>query len=132
MGSGTEDDPYTIAYIQQTGASDTQEGVWVEGWIVGYIWGGSLDDAQFNNVMVGTDTSGDGYNNNNIVLGATADSKSLATAIPVKLRANTSARTELGLRANPDAYLKHVKVKGNINKGYGTRILDQVSEFVIL
>lgn len=132
MGSGTEDDPYTIAYIQQTTASDTQEGVWVEGWIVGYIWGGSLDDAQWSNVMVGTDTSGDGYNNNNILLGATSDSKSLATAIPVKLRANTSARTELGLRANPDAYLKHVKVKGNINKGYSTRILDQVSEFVIL
>lgn len=133
MGTGTEEDPYSIYYIQQTAATDTQSDVWVEGYIVGYVNGGSLDSgAQWSNVMVSTDTSGDGYNNNNIILGATADAKAFANAIPVKLRAGTAARTTLGLRANPNAYLKHVKLKGNINKGYGTRILDQVAEFIIL
>lgn len=133
MGSGTEEDPFSIYYIQQTAASDTQADVWVEGYIVGYINGGSLDSgAQWSNVMVSDDTSGDGYNNNNIILGATPTANAFANAIPVKLRANTAARTTLGLRANPNAYLYHVKLKGNINKGYGTRILDQVSEFIIL
>lgn len=131
MGSGTESDPYTIEYVQKS--TTTEENVWVEGYIVGYIYGGSLaDGAQWTNVMAGDDTSGDGYNNNNVILGASADAKTFTTAIPVKLRANTAARTELGLRANPNAYLKHVLLKGTINKGYGTRILEQVAEFKIL
>ncbi|MCM1291338.1 MAG: DUF5689 domain-containing protein [Prevotella sp.] len=129
-GSGTEEDPYTIAYVQGTAATFTEDNVWVEGWIVGYIYGGSLDTGcQWTNVMAGDDTSGDGYNNNNLLLGASADSKSLTTAIPVKLRSGSNVRTELGLRAAPGAYLKHVKLKGNINKGYGTRILDAVTEY---
>lgn len=130
MGSGTEEDPYTIYYIKQTAATDTQADIWVEGWIVGYINGGSIDTgAQWSATMVSDDTSGDGYNNNNLILGATKDAKSFDNAIPVKLRAGSAVRTALGLRANPGAYLMHVKLKGNINKGFGVRVVDQVTEY---
>ncbi|MDE6242619.1 MAG: hypothetical protein K2M14_01260 [Muribaculaceae bacterium] len=43
-----------------------------------------------------------------------------------------ATRDVLGLRNNPAIYLKHVKVKGDITKYFGTRGIKNISECIEL
>lgn len=132
-GSGTEDDPYNVYAVMNMPIGTTASDVWVEGYVVGYIMGSTLSSgARFQGTMENDDTdSMTGYNNTNILLGSTAAANSLTDAIPVKLKAG-DMRTQLGLRANPSAYLMHVKLKGNLNKGFGVEVLEQASAYIRL
>lgn len=130
-GDGSEEKPYSVADLKDMKIGVSEADVWVEGYIVGYILGNSdLTGAQFSGTMVSDDTNTDtGYNNQNILLGATAETNSLDAAIPVKLAPASTARTQLGLRSNPGAYKTHVKLKGNITTGFNVVCLDVVRTF---
>lgn len=129
-GAGSEAEPYNVTFVASSTSDVT--GVWVEGYVVGYVigtkWNGG---ATFSNDLTGVnETSDSGYANTNLILATSANVNTTASAIPVQL--SSSARPELGLRTNPAIYMKHVKLKGDITKYFGTRGLKGVAEYKIL
>jgi hypothetical protein len=130
-GAGSQDEPYSIAYVQST--SSDESGVWVEGYVVGYIVGTSWASGSTwsNDLTDVADDSTSGYVNSNFILGEAVTTTSTANAIPCNIKSG-SARDVLGFRSNPDIYLKHVKVKGDITKYFGQRGLKNIAEYEIL
>ncbi len=127
-GAGSEESPYTVADIIASSTDAT--GVWVEGYVVGYITGMTYaTGATFSNDMTGVTT--ESYNNTNCILAASADVTSTAASIPVGIKAGAT-RDILGLRNNPAIYLKKVKIKGDLTRYFGTRGLKNVTECIEL
>lgn len=125
-GDGSQANPYNVAYVKAT--STDQTGVWMEGWIVGYVEGMTWSSGA---VFSGTVPANASYNNTNIVIGASADANTIGTSIPVAIPAG-SLRDELGLKAAPGMYLKHVRMKGDITKYFGERGFKNVSEYQVI
>lgn len=126
QGDGTEANPYNVAYVM---ASTTdQTGVWMEGWIVGYVEGMTWSSGAMFSGTVPADAT---YNNTNLIIGATAQSNTISTSVPIALPAG-SLRDELGLKAAPGMYLKHVKLKGDVTKYFGQRGFKNVSEYRVI
>lgn len=107
-GSGTEDDPYTVAYIINN--PEPQERVWVEGYIVGFVQGASVE----NGATFRPYQSGDDYSGANILLGVSKDTDSVSEAVPVVL--SGTFRSKYGLNRNPDKMGVHVKMLCNIGE----------------
>lgn len=130
-GAGSKDEPYNVAYVQST--TTDQSGVWVEGWVVGYIKGTSWSSGAVwsNDLTDVPEDSQTGYVNSNFILGATEATNAISGAIPCNIKAG-DARDVLGFRKNPGIYLKHVKVKGDITRYFGTRGLKNIAEYEIL
>ena len=120
-GKGTEEMPYTVAEVQAT-IYDVN-GVWVEGYIVGWIAGQYWDKgANFNN------TPSSDFANSNLILAPTADANTLDVSIPCAIPAGP-LRDTLGLGKNPAIYKKHVLVKGDITKYFGQRGVKNITEY---
>lgn len=120
-GQGSEDSPYTVADVMAS-TSDSQ-GVWIEGYIVGWISGMTwATGANFNN------TTAADFNNTNMILGPTADANTTANTIPCAIPAGP-LRDTLGLAKNPAIYKKHVIVKGDITKYFGQRGVKNITEY---
>lgn len=123
-GKGTKDDPYKVADIQKSTTDAT--GVWVEGYVVGWISGMTwATGATFN----GTPSSD--FTNTNFILGTSESTSSTDGSIPCAIPAGP-LRDELGLNKNPGIYKKHVLVKGDIIRYFGQRGVKNISEYVIL
>lgn len=121
VNDGSEEHPFTVAEIIAGTASGT--GVWAEGWYVGTVSGKTwADGATFSG------TPGSEYTNTNFILGPTADCKSIDLSIPVQIPAG-ALRDVLGLGNNPSIYLKHIKVKGNVEKYFGVPAFKSVTEY---
>lgn len=110
-GSGTSSDPYTVEFVINN--PDEQSGVWVEGYIVGFVSGRDY----FNGVIFSNDTEGADYGNNNVVIASSALVNVAEKAIPVRLTA--ADRQILGLGNAPGMLGKKVKFKGNIGTYLG-------------
>lgn len=127
-GAGSKDQPYNVSYVQSSSSDAT--GVWIEGYVVGYIKGMNwASGATFSNDFTGV--AEDDYKNTNCILGVTSGSNTVSAAIPCGIKAG-STRDILGLRNNPAIFLKHVKVKGDITKYFGTRGVKNIDEVEIL
>lgn len=123
-GLGSKENPYKVADIQKSSADAT--GVWIEGYVVGWISGMTWSSgATFNN------TPGSDFANTNFILGSSASASSTADAVPCAIPAG-SLRDELGLGKNPGIYKKHVMVKGDVTKYFGQRGVKNISEYVEL
>lgn len=122
-GAGTEDNPYTVANVISSTADAT--GVWIEGYVVGYIEGMVWSSgANYTNEV----PESSAYANTNIILGPTEDAADNSICIPAGVKAGT-IRDELGIKANPAIYKKHVLVKGDITKYFGVRGVKNISEY---
>lgn len=120
-GAGSKDEPYSVSYV--ISSSSDQTGVWVEGYIVGWVDGMTWSSgAKFNN---------DTEVKTNIILGPTADANSTSNTIPCAVPAG-SLRDVLSLGGDPSMYKKHVKVKGDITKYFGQRGVKNISEYVVI
>lgn len=123
-GLGSKEKPYKVADVMKT-TSDVSN-VWVEGYIVGWIDGKDYKTgANFNN------QTSESFNNTNLILAPSADTNSVANAIPCAIPTG-SMRDKLGLKANPAIYKKHVLIKGTITKYFGQRGVKEISEYVEL
>lgn len=118
--AGTKEKPYTIANVQ---AGATGTGVWVKGYIVGWIDGKTLaDGAKFN---------ADGVTvSSNVMLADAADAATTAKIIPVQLPSG-EIRKAVNLQDNPANYKKEVLLKGNLVAYFGVPGLKEVSAAVI-
>lgn len=118
--AGTKEKPYTVANVQ---AGATGTGVWVKGYIVGWIDGKTLaDGAKFN---------ADGVTvSSNVMLADAADAATTAKIIPVQLPSG-EIRKAANLQDNPANYKKEVLLKGNLVAYFGVPGLKEVSAAVI-
>lgn len=122
VGSGTENDPYSVAGVVAGSASGSDK--WVKGYIVGFISGMTLSTgAIFSNNTEGTE-----YTNTNILLADTPDCKDVSACIPVQLPSG-NMRTELGLGNNPSAYGKQIEICGSIERYFGANGLKSPTQF---
>lgn len=121
---GGEQNPYSIAEVISSTSDIT--GVWVEGYVVGWIESTSWSSgATFNN------SPSESFINSNCILAANADVTDIAESIPAGLK-TTDVRNTLGLGNNPEAYKKHVKVYGDISKYYSVRGVKNISKVVFV
>lgn len=101
-GNGTAEAPYTVTQVL---GGTTGNGVWVTGYIVGWISDKGMDSSVF---------SAEGATvNTNILLAASEDETDYKKCIPVQLPSG-DIRTSLNLVSNPDVYKKQVSLKCNI------------------
>ena len=118
--AGTKEKPYTVANVQ---AGATGTGVWVKGYIVGWIDGKTLaDGAKFN--------ADDVTVSSNVMLADAADAATTAKIIPVQLPSG-EIRKAVNLQDNPANYKKEVLLKGNLVAYFGVPGLKEVSAAVI-
>jgi len=127
-GAGSQDDPYTVADVMATASDFKATGVWVEGYVVGFIDGKIwADGANFSNNTSGATS----YTNTNCILAGSPSVNSISQAIPAGIKAGP-VRDVLGLGNNPSILGKHVKVKCDIDKYFGTRGVKNISECIEL
>lgn len=107
-GDGTKDNPYTTMQVVKNvyADGDTTKGVWVHGYIVGYIGSGGISSTSFNaSASVQT----------NIVIADNASETDYNNCVAVQLPSG-SVRTALNLKDNSDNYKKEVWLYGDVIK----------------
>ncbi len=109
QGTGTKNDPYTIEYVRANWEL-AQAGVWVGGYIVGYVEGSSFETG----VKFELPSASANYSNANIVIAPTADCTDPSLCIPVRL--NGDFRKALGLKNAPEVFGKHILIKGSLGE----------------
>ncbi len=105
-GSGTYEDPYTIAGAQ---AHQGEKG-YVKGYIVGFIPGQKLAEAVF-----GTD----GAVASNIIIATSADETDISKCLPIQLVGGSAVRTGINLMDNAGMYKKELLIYGSLEKYFG-------------
>ncbi len=126
-GDGTQESPFNPDQVK---AQNDATGVWLEGYVVGYVADKTWDSAVF-----GTEASdGDNYKNaTNVILSMVAPAEANASnSVPVGLKNTGDVRTTLGISKNPSIYGARVKVKGDLKKYFGMKSVRDVTEYVIV
>lgn len=109
-GTGSYSEPYSIAAVIANGTSNTVQGVYVKGYIVGWVDGQVLaSGANFN---------GQGGVKTNLLIADNASETDVAKCVPVQLP-NNAVRTGLNLQDNSQYYGKEVLLYGNLEKYFG-------------
>lgn len=127
-GDGTEANPYDVADITSSTADAT--GVWVVGYVAGYIADKTWDSAVFGKDA--TEGSTNFTNGTNLILSSVAPTASSASnSVPVAIPGG-ALRDVLAVGKNPDIYGKKVLLKGDITKYFGMRGFKNVSEYKIV
>jgi len=123
-GKGSEDEPYSVADV--INSTTDSSGVWVEGYVVGWIEGMKYNEGAHFSSTVSAE-----FTNTNCIIGASADVTDASKCIPAGIKAGDT-RDILGLGKNPAIYKKHVKVYGNITKYFGIRGIKDISKIIEL
>lgn len=126
-GDGTKESPYNADQIK---SASPATGMWMEGYVVGYV-----ADKAWSSAVFGTEPSEtDNYKNaTNVVLSMVAPGKADASnSVPVGLKKVGDVRTTLGISQNPSIYGARVKVKGEVTSYFGMTSMKNVEEYVIV
>lgn len=115
-GNGTETSPYNVSQVQG-GTAGT--GVWVCGYIVGWVDGMTLATGATFGVPATSQT--------NLLIANTPTATSVDECIPVQLP--TSIRGALNLQDNPSNLGKKLYIKGNLVKYFGTNGVKEATEY---
>lgn len=119
-GDGSEATPYNVSAVID-GATGSE--VWVEGYIVGWVEGASIDE--------GTHFSVPASSASNILISDNPNASSVAECVPVQLVAGSAARSALNLMDNPGNLGKKVSLKGNLTKYFGVSGVKETTEYKI-
>ncbi len=127
-GDGTKERPYNTDQIKAVTADAT--GVWVEGYVAGYVADKTWDSAVFG----ATPSDGDNYKNaTNVIFSMVAPPEANASnSAPIGLKNVGDVRTTLGISKNPSIYGARVKVKGDLKKYFGMMSVRDVTEYEIV
>lgn len=126
-GQGTKENPYNITAVMQS--EQTLTGVWVEGYVAGFVAKGDFNDENCVFAATYEGSSSNFRRSTNIILSSVmypffATSNSMPTELP------EAVRPALGLKDNPDLFGKKIKVKCDVASYLGVRGLRNVTEFV--
>lgn len=116
-GSGSADDPYSVAYVLQH-YRDSESGVWISGYIVGFY------DATAG-VVFGAPGADANYNGANVVIAEDPEVKDPAKCVYVKCDRNA-----VGLKRNPGNLGKLLKAEGRMMEQNSMAAFDAASAFV--
>lgn len=129
-GDGSEEKPFSVAQVLSSTADAA--GVWVEGYLVGYVSGMTWSDTAVFGSQA-TDGSTNYTNATNCILSDyPVGQASLDNSLPAGLKNTGDVRTTLGISKNPSIYGKRVKVKGEVTKYFGMRGVKNVEAYKIL
>ena len=127
-GTGTQDDPYTVAEAQQNQDKSTA-------WVKGYIVGGIPDDNNQTQKIESNDNvvwGADGVRATAVLIADNADVKEYTQCVIVNLASRSDARAAINLMDNPDNLGKEVKVCGELRAYFGIAgVRDVDSQFEI-
>lgn len=123
-GDGSKDKPYTVTDVTTVyAATPSKAGVWVKGFIVGYVDGQKLaEGANFSatgNVAA-----------SNILLAASADETDYTKCLVIQLPVN-DVRTRINLKDNPANLKQEVSLYGDIEKYFGVAGIKNTTKYVI-
>lgn len=107
-GSGTAEDPFTVGGVL---AGAEGSGVWVTGYIVGWVEGQVLSSGAHFTVPATVAS--------NVLLAASPDETNVANCIPVQLTSGSDVRTALNLKDHADNLGKQVSIKGDLAAYFG-------------
>ncbi len=117
-GNGSDTAPYNVAQVKG-GASGT--GVWVQGYIVGWVDGADYENASKFSVPATVAS--------NILISDNPNATSVDECIPVQLVSGSEPRSALNLVDNPGNLGKKVSLKGNIMTYFKVNGLKETSEY---
>lgn len=116
IGAGTWDDPFQVwQVLAGVEMSEEQAGVWVTGYIVGYINTFDGDYAKLREKSA--EFTAVGAPNSNLMLAMTPDEKNWENCIPVQLAYGTSGR-DLSLQNHPNYLGQQVTLYGTTGAKY--------------
>ena len=119
-GDGSEATPYNVSAVID-GATGSE--VWVEGYIVGWVEGASIDEGAHFSVPASSAS--------NILISDNPNASSVAECVPVQLVSGSDARSALNLMDNPGNLGKKVSLKGNLTKYFGVSGVKETTEYKI-
>ena len=123
-GNGSAEQPYSVAQML---SGQTGTGVWVSGYIVGYIKSNTTGGASTLTAESATFSATDaGASNMMLADSPTETDYSKCTAINLPTGA---IRTALNLKDNPGNLGKQVSIKGDLSKYFGVNGLRNASEY---
>lgn len=111
QGTGeSEEKAYSVAEAQAAYVDGQKQTVWVKGYIVGYVDGGSLKDgSRF-------DLTGDSVSASNILLADSKEETDYQKCIPVQLKSGTDFRAAVNLNDNPQNLGKELALQASLEK----------------
>lgn len=115
--SGSYLSPFSVSEAQQQGELS---GVWVKGYIVGYVEGTTIKKAQF---ATGGDTP------SNLLLASDKSCTNISNCLPVQLPNGSKTRIALNLMDNPENLHKYVYLYGNLTNYFNVKGLKNTKEF---
>lgn len=122
QGDGTAENPYLASQlVSASKPSSATAGVYVKGYIVGFIPDKSLSEAQF--ALPSTTKT-------NILISSSLDGNTSATVLPVALPSG-NVRDELNLQDHPEYFQKEVTLRGSYEAYFGVAGLKAVDWFEI-
>ena len=119
-GDGSEATPYNVSAVID-GATGSE--VWVEGYIVGWVDGASIDEGAHFTIPASSAS--------NILISDNPNASSVAECVPVQLVSGSAARSALNLMDNPGNLGKKVSLKGNLTKYFGVSDVKETTEYKI-
>ena len=126
-GEGTKDKPYNITAVMQS--QETLTGVWVEGYVAGFVAKGNFNDENCVFAPTYEGSSSNFRRSTNIILSSVVNPFfSTDNSVPAELP--DAVRPDLGLKDNPGLFGKKIKVKCDVGTYLGVRGLLNVTEFV--
>lgn len=123
-GEGTEASPYNPAQVVGMGTSATATGVWLKGYIVGWVNNASQNWADDSNSMFETPATVA----TNVLVATTPDVKSYSQCVVVNLPNSNNIRAQINLVDNPGNLGKAVLFHGNISKYFNMPGFREVTE----
>lgn len=117
-GKGTADEPYTSGSVL---AGVSGSGVWVTGYIVGWVEGQVLSSGAHFTVPASASS--------NLLLAASPTETNVANCVPVQLPTG-AVRTALNLQNNPTNLGKQVTLKGSLEAYFGASGIKSVTAYV--
>jgi len=117
-GEGSYSQPYNVAAVIANGTSNTKTGVYVKGYIVGWVSGQVLASGAAFNSECTVKT--------NILIAGKASETDVNNCVPVQLP-NNAVRTGLNLQDHPEFYGKEVILYGNLEKYFGAAGIKSVT-----
>lgn len=127
QGTGeSKEKAYSVAEAQAAYVDGQKQSVWVKGYIVGYVDGGSLeDDSRF-------DLTSGNVSASNILLADSKEETDYQKCIPVQLKSGTDFRAAVNLVDNPQNLGKELILQASLEKYFLVAGLkDPVKEFVL-
>lgn len=127
QGTGeSEEKAYSVAEAQAAYVDGQKQSVWVKGYIVGYVDGGSLEDGSRFDLTSGKVSA------SNILLADSKEETDYKKCIPVQLKSGTDFRSAVNLIDNPQNLGKELVLQASLEKYFLVAGLkDPVTEYYL-